>query len=259
MKWLFGLLLLVNIGALMWARWHHDVPVGEAWEARAAVHPELVIPLNQTRVAPQARPPGAPGPRDSLVSAAPPPPPPPATRCYRLGPIDAANQVASLGAALTGRGLSYIQRNDTVRAESGYWVHLPPAASRAAAEARLRELRKAGVKDIYIAPDKGQDHTVSLGVFKERDNAERRLRELTARGIKARLDTRFEVRTRHWLEVQSVEANDSVIDALRALAGPAVAVAEGGCAAGVADNRPAGAPEPQVPPAAPVSPPAAPK
>lgn len=62
---------------------------------------------------------------------------------------------------------------------SRYWVFMPPARDRRAAEATLASLRRAGVADVSLRPDT----SISLGVFSTEDAARRFLASIEARGI----------------------------------------------------------------------------
>ena len=62
---------------------------------------------------------------------------------------------------------------------SRYWVFMPPARDRRAAEASLASLRRAGVADVSLRPD----NAISLGVFSTEEAARRFLASVEARGI----------------------------------------------------------------------------
>ena len=63
---------------------------------------------------------------------------------------------------------------------SRYWVFVPPAADRRAAEATIAQLRRLGVGELSIRPD----NSISLGVFSSEDAARRFLASLNAKGVK---------------------------------------------------------------------------
>ena len=75
-----------------------------------------------------------------------------------------------LGARLQERPVEQISR---------YWVFVPPARDRRAAEASMAALRRAGVADISLRPDT----SISLGVFSTEDAARRFLSSIEAKGI----------------------------------------------------------------------------
>jgi len=62
---------------------------------------------------------------------------------------------------------------------SRYWVYIPAAANRRAAETRAAELRRQGVTELSVRPD----NAISLGVFSTEDGARRFLASLEPRGV----------------------------------------------------------------------------
>lgn len=94
-----------------------------------------------------------------------------------IAPADAprahdAFAAMQLGARLTEQRIEEITR---------YWVYIPAANDRRAAEATMAELRKRGVSDLSIRPD----NAISLGVFSTEDAARRFLTSIENKGVKA--------------------------------------------------------------------------
>jgi hypothetical protein len=54
MRWGFAVLVLANIGLLMWATWYRG-GVGEARQPNPVFHPEQMVPLSAPGVALRAR------------------------------------------------------------------------------------------------------------------------------------------------------------------------------------------------------------
>jgi hypothetical protein len=79
-----------------------------------------------------------------------------------------------------------------VEGATSYWVHIPPLASKPAAEKKAGELRGLGIKDFYIVQDDGPTHNaISLGLFKSEAAATEFLQGLSKQGVKsARIETR---------------------------------------------------------------------
>jgi hypothetical protein len=61
-----------------------------------------------------------------------------------------------------------------------YWVFIPAAADRRAAEASMAQLRRQNVADMSIRPD----NTISLGVFSTEDAARRFLASVENKGVR---------------------------------------------------------------------------
>jgi hypothetical protein len=66
-----------------------------------------------------------------------------------------------------------------------WWVMLPPLATRAAATARLAELKKLGVEDIGVIDDEasGFRNGISLGLYRSEEGARTRVDGLAKRGV----------------------------------------------------------------------------
>ena len=83
-------------------------------------------------------------------------------------------------------------------AGEGYWVYLPPFASRDEARRRLAELQARGI-DSYIIPKGELENGISLGVFTRRDLAEARLAELKRLGLSVDLYSIERSHREHWV------------------------------------------------------------
>jgi hypothetical protein len=77
----------------------------------------------------------------------------------------------SLGDRLTERKLEEVNR---------WWVFIPPAATRAAADQQLAALKRQGVKDISLQTD----NSISLGVFSSEESATKVLAEVQGKGAR---------------------------------------------------------------------------
>lgn len=93
-----------------------------------------------------------------------------------LAPADFARAHDAFASMRLGDRLSERRVEDVTR----YWVFVPPAADRRAAEATMAQLKRLGVGDLSIRPD----NSISLGVFSSEDAAQRFLGSLAAKGVK---------------------------------------------------------------------------
>jgi len=82
----------------------------------------------------------------------------------------------------------------------GYWVYLPALASREQALAAARQLSSKGVRDYYVVTAGDQQNTISLGLFRDKGNAEKRRNEVAALGFAPELVTRTEELPVYWLD-----------------------------------------------------------
>jgi hypothetical protein len=82
-----------------------------------------------------------------------------------------------------------------------YWVYLRPAASRAAALAKLRELQAARIESFIVG--EGEDaNAISLGFFKKRESAESIQKQRIEQGYDAKLIKKERHRDQYWVVVQ---------------------------------------------------------
>ena len=110
--------------------------------------------------------------------------------CVEWGPLSDTDRNRAL-ASLEPLDLSRLMTQKKVEVIASYWVFLPPAANRAAAEQRLAELRASGIKDVSLMDSGPQRNAISLGVFRGEEAARNRLASLQAQGLtNARLEPR---------------------------------------------------------------------
>lgn len=191
-KTAFALLVLANVGLVLWAtgfRSDGDVPEGP----RPALHPDKMRLLGESGVPLSAR---AVGPAASGK---------PETGCYRIGPFPESTQADKASAVLKEIPLAYERRTETQTVVTGYRVYLPPLPTREAAEKKRRELSRLGFKDSSVMQDAGMENALSLGLFTVEANAQNHVQALAAKKIDAKLQTLSQVRTLHWLYVGTVE------------------------------------------------------
>ena len=82
----------------------------------------------------------------------------------------------------------------------GYWVYLPALQTREQALAAARALSAKGVRDYYVVTAGDQQNTISLGLFRDQGNAERRRAEIAALGFAPQSIARTEELPVYWLD-----------------------------------------------------------
>jgi SPOR domain len=128
----------------------------------------------------------------------------PADTCMEMGGFTAQTVLRArddLGAIAVGAPLAVEQfeRSEQVR----WWVHLPAQPTRENADRKLAELRRRKVTDVsVVSADDPESYTVSLGLFRERQRADRFLETLRGLGVRTALvsDAPRAV-SRQWLRV----------------------------------------------------------
>lgn len=98
------------------------------------------------------------------------------------------------------------ERSEQVR----WWVHLPAQPTRENADRKVAELRRRKVIDIsVVSADEPESYTVSLGLFRDRDRADRFLETLRGQGVRTALVSDApRAMSRQWLRV--AHANEAI-------------------------------------------------
>lgn len=213
----FFFILLVVLNLLVFAAgqdWLGSTPRGgEPERLTKQINPERLRFVAETSPAPTASAP-APATTDATPSEAPtaaptttsdalpaatdtPPPAATATATEPVGteapaPREARSCVAwaglgsdeadQLAARLSAAGLA--ARRSSTEAAGSWWVRIPPQGSREQAERRVRELKALGIKDYFVVQDSGPNQfAISLGVFKTEGAAQQQLAQLRGKGV----------------------------------------------------------------------------
>lgn len=121
--------------------------------------------------------------------------------CLTIGPFATPAALRAAMAALTP-GVARIQYRELAATQlRGYRVYLPASGSREAALAAARQLAARGVRDYYVVTAGDEENTVSLGLFRDLANAEKRRDELSAQGFTAVLEPRTEDAAQWWIDL----------------------------------------------------------
>ncbi len=182
MKWLFGLLLAINMGLFAYMQWGKALTADTAYLAQQP-------PLNADKIKLLPSPPETPA-ATAVAASAPTPTHTPApatpadTACLEWGEFsggDLKRASAALAKLKLGDQLSKRQ----VEYASGYWVYLPPSKTRAEIDKKIAQLKARGVGDYFVVQQPGKlRNAISLGVFKTREAANKFVSKLSAKGIK---------------------------------------------------------------------------
>lgn len=185
------LLVVMNLGVFAW------------WTLHAGVRP-TPVPTTQSGVAPlvllseseNARQHGS---SDELADA---PDPNSATpRCQSIGPLATPADLRRAMNTLTplvGR-IQYRQAHGSQM--HGYRVFVPALDSRDVALEAARKLAAKDIKDYYVVTSGAQENTISLGLFRDLVNAEKRRDDVRALGFDARLEPRLDDAQQYWIDV----------------------------------------------------------
>lgn len=148
--------------------------------------------------------------------------------CFTLGPFETEADARSVARRLEEEIRSREIRRSQAEAEIGHWVYLPAMDTRERALQVARELADAGLRDYYVVTSGDEENTISLGLYRERYNAERRVASLRELGFEPEMRPRTESVPRYWLDLATPRNGER--DWSRALQGhPNASAAQADC------------------------------
>jgi hypothetical protein len=192
----FLLLLAMNLASVAWWYWRGQQP---APPPTALSAPSLVLLSERDNAAMSEAARSADAARTVAAGAA-------TAVCSALGPFRDQTELKRGLEVLTPQVTRIQYQESSSVTTRGYWVYLPALDSRDAALKSARQLNAAGVRDYYVVTAGDHENTVSLGLFRDRDNAARRQAQIAALGFPARLEERTEVERAWWIEFERENA-----------------------------------------------------
>ena len=125
--------------------------------------------------------------------------------CMSIGPFADLLQAAQAQAALRAADFQPRQRVEQGELWAGYWVSVQGLATREEAESALKMLTGSGISDVYVMPGSDPPNVLSLGVFSDYQRAQRRVGDVRALGLTARIDDRKRAGSVYWIDVDLQE------------------------------------------------------
>ncbi len=187
MRWVFFLLLAANAAFFAWKVLFvtdaHLVPAGEVKASPASAKSVALL----SELAPESM-----QARKEVAAVESPP------LCHMVGAFASQVEARAFIARLAALDVISYEYPLELSAGEGYWVYLPPLASRDEVRRRLAELQARGI-DSYIIPKGELENGISLGVFTRRDLAEARLVELKRMGLPVALHNIERSYREHWV------------------------------------------------------------
>lgn len=206
MRWLFLLLLLMNIGLFAWQ--HRLAPSGSSELPLLARQTEgsSVQAVQGLTLMAEAEKPGPQSPVSTAGGAA--------AHCLVLGGFDAVERARQLEQRLLS--LDVGARVVTTEASFGadHWVYIPPLASRQASLRQLRELQARGI-DSYLITEGELANGILLGVFPRLDSAVSIAEKLRGAGYEPQVRELPRIYQEYWVRVAR-KSQRLVDDAMRA-------------------------------------------
>jgi hypothetical protein len=195
LKNFFLLLLLANALVLCWQYWilppevnayalrgvsrEREIPIF----SRSAPRPPKAPPQSAGVEQPQIRP-------EATASAA--------LRCARVGPFAEAAVAGTARDAILRNGGQVTESSDEGQIWMGHGVQLENVGDRSRAEKVLATLIAGGVPEAFLAQP-GPPFSISLGVFREVDRAEKVVAIAKSLGLSPLVTDRFRTGTEYWL------------------------------------------------------------
>jgi hypothetical protein len=218
----FFVLLALNVIYLAWSRWVAPPDTPAATVAGSPL-PELTLAAEQPD-----------GPTAQLlqpVSASSAPQPQAVAgnqaaadvggRCVSVGPFSDLAHAARGAAFLRERGFNPEQRAEQGETWDGYWVYVGNLASSAEETKVLQSLARAGLRDARAMPPTPEGRRISVGLFSDRDRAERRAQAVRRLGFPAEIVERRQPGTVYWVDLELGAQESGVpMDGLLSLENP---------------------------------------
>jgi cell division protein FtsN len=187
---LFMLLFALNVGGACWLAFANK-PAAEAPNATDAGVPRLeLLAERDAGDADHAELASAPESPADLAN----------DQCRSFGPFPTQADTRAAMNVLTPLTKRIRMREEHATQTRGYWVYVPAMATRDQALTAARSLSAKGVHDYYVVTAGDQQNTISLGLFRDQGNAERRRAEIAALGFTPKVNTRTEDLPVYWLD-----------------------------------------------------------
>ncbi|MCF6289089.1 MAG: hypothetical protein L3J53_07640 [Proteobacteria bacterium] len=121
-------------------------------------------------------------------------------QCYTVGVFNAKSEIRPILDALKNVVIKTRIRKVTSTHEAGYRVFIPSSATREEALNIARQLSEYYIKDYYVVTGGENENTISLGVYRDKNNANARVQELKSKGFNAEKQARIEQWPEFWLD-----------------------------------------------------------
>ena len=188
---LFLLLLAMNIGVALWL-YLAPQPRAHAFAPVDPGVPKLVLLSERERATE--------GTAAELASAPEAAAEPRNGTCVSIGPFPTQADMRSALNALTPLAARIQYREARSTETRGYWVFLPAQPSREKALGLARQLSEKGVRDYYVVTAGDQPNTISLGLFHDQANADKRRDEVSRLGFAPQVIARTEELPVYWID-----------------------------------------------------------
>jgi len=122
--------------------------------------------------------------------------------CVALGPLEAESDARALAHLLAEQNMAGVVRWEDASQPQSFWVVLP-ADSDSEAASLMKKLRDAGQGDLWWISEGDLRGDISVGVFRNLENAEVRQKQIQAIGLEAEVVPRKSERKLHWIDLRA--------------------------------------------------------
>jgi len=187
----------------------------------AKLEPKTVPPVSKAVVKPKPAPSSAPVPKpkpkpiETKPKPAPKPKPVPkpvvmpksgAMACYSVGPFLLISDVKGVAQLFGRSSISTKERSEALRKQVGYWVYIPPMASKQLAKSALQRMKESDVNDAMIISEGTKANAISAGVYKTEALGKERQNALVKLGYKAKVEPLFRTQPQYWLDLELMKS-----------------------------------------------------
>lgn len=130
------------------------------------------------------------------------------TSCYTAGPFQTSDSLQQATRYFSSLNIPSQQRSIEENHYIGMLVYLPSLASRKEAVLVAKKLAAKGVKDYMLLNEPGKQHSLSLGVYGLKKNAEQRIKTLAKLNYQAESEARYRLKTVYWLDYAYTASNN---------------------------------------------------
>lgn len=126
------------------------------------------------------------------------------TSCHTLGPVPDSVRAKTVADWLRRHRVPTETRVMEETVTAYYQVFLPPFSTGDEANHHLHKLKQAGITDASLIARGELRHGISLGVYRERASAKRRVQQLHKLGIHPKVRPQLQAQQAYWLDVGPV-------------------------------------------------------
>lgn len=159
----------------------------------AAEAAPMIAVADATEVSPQIEP-------EEVKDSEPEVPAEPEPSCWTLGPVSKQQEAEGLRTKVAEITVSAEVREGVEQIITGYWVVLPPYENAGAANRVVEQLKEQGVTDVQRFYRGEYQNGISLGIYNQRYNAEKRKAQIETKGFSPDVLPRFRGVPNYWVD-----------------------------------------------------------